>query len=66
MEHGPRISEVGDVLRLWSRFLWRRVSRARVGVLEDVLSPCGYSADGSRRRRGYNVDIPRAGTWAGL
>jgi len=23
------------------------------------FSPCGYSADGSRRRRDYNVDIPR-------
>ena len=43
---------MADVLRLRSTLPRPRFCRSRVGGLEGVLSPRGYSADGSRRRRG--------------
>jgi len=64
MRHGRGNCEVAGVLRLWSKLPRPRVSRARMGVLEDVLGPRGYSVDGSRRRRGCDVRTGRGGAAA--
>ena len=51
-------ANVGIIKKNKAQMQKNAVFNAMPGCAGDALSPRGYSADGSRRRRGRDVDIP--------